>query len=220
MMQVSSGNSAPAQQAEELAEGLQGTDASPQNRQWPVQRQSVQESVLFGFLSWLPNFGRALTACIIPFTAVLAVFLLVIIIFASIGQRTWSEQAPDAFQSFDRAFYTVILFMSWDEWPDDLPIYSEDEVINHKVTSFIIFFEILVWTCWILLIKIVVTVLLHEFAAAGLQGQEDKLGQLQERLTSVESKLVAMEDQFRSHRTDLEKLVQSISRVEEKLATI
>lgn len=71
--------------------------------------------------------------------------------------------------------------MSWDEWPDDLPIYSEDEVINHKVTSFIIFFEILVWTCWILLIKIVVTVLLHEFAAAGLQGQEDKLGQLQER---------------------------------------
>ena len=99
---------------------------------------------------------------------------------AVIGVRCFGDVAPDYFDVFNVAFYTLFLVTAGEPWPDALPRRNPDGSSNWPVALFTSFYTII--TIWLML-QVSFTVLLDNYIDASSKMQ------LQERLEESESQL-------------------------------
>jgi hypothetical protein len=116
---------------------------------------------IFGKAKRFRTLINALISSLIPLLQVGAILLVFVGIFCTIGVEIFSEEAPENFGTFFRAFYTLFGVAIYGRWPEEkVPAFDEDGNVILKNVAFIYIFCLVVI---LVLMQVVVAVLINNF---------------------------------------------------------
>lgn len=79
--------------------------------------------------------------------------LIVLIVFATIGQRGFGERAPGYFGTFSRSLLTMFKMVAFGRWPwDELPWFKDDNIDTRMDVGVVLYvFLFVAIVLWVLL---------------------------------------------------------------------
>ena len=115
---------------------------------------------VFGKLQQLRHIVDSITRSILPCTHAIFICLMVVFIYATIGVDTWREEAPLAFGNFFLAVWTLFSVVTFEDWPNVLLPFPENEPVRYDVVFYLYSYVGLVNY---VLLQVLVAVLLESF---------------------------------------------------------